>query len=54
MSTLILTIKDLRATNAVGSDGISYRFLIDSLPVLVFYILVIVNTSIVTGNYPEP
>ena len=54
MPTLILTIKTLKNTNAKGSDGISYRFLMDSLTVLDFYILVIVNTSIVTGNYPDP
>ena len=52
--TLILTVKHLKVTNAYGSDGISYRFLIDSLPVMVYYILVIINTSIVTGNYPDP
>ena len=52
METLILTIKELRATNSCGSDGIQYRFIIDSLPVIIFYLLVIVNTSIVTGKYP--
>ena len=54
MVTLVLTIKDLKCTNSKGSDGITYRFLIDSLPVLIFYILIIVNTSIVTGKYPDP
>ena len=53
LDTLILVIKDLKPTNSCGSDGIQYRFLIDSLPVTVFYILIIVNTSIVTGNYPN-
>ena len=54
MVTLILTIKSLKSTNSKGSDGITYRYLIDSLPVLLFYILVIVNTSIVIGNHPDP
>ena len=54
MITLVLTIKSLKSTNSKGSDGITYRFLIDSLPVLQFYILIIVNTSIVTGKYPDP
>ena len=52
IDTLILTIKHLKITNSYGSDGISYRFLIDSLPVMVLYILVIINSSIVTGCYP--
>ena len=52
MVTLILTIKEIKCTSSKGS-GISYRFLMDSLPVLIFYILVIVNTSIVTGFYPD-
>ena len=54
MVTLVLTIKHLKCTNSKGSDGITYRFLIDSLPVLIFYILIIINTSIVTGKYPDP
>ena len=53
LPTLILIIKDLKPTNSVGSDGIQYRYLIDSLPVTIFYILIIINTSIVTGAYPE-
>ena len=53
MATLVFTIKSLKSTNAKGSDGIAYRFLIDSLPVLLSYILIIVNTSIVTGKYPD-
>ena len=54
INTLILIIKHLKATNSCGSDGIPFRFLIDSLPVTIFFILVIVNTSIVTGKYPDP
>ena len=53
INTLILTIKSLKTTNSYGSDGIPFRFLIDSLPVTIYYILVIVNTSIVTGVHPE-
>ena len=45
-------MKDLRETNAVGIDGISLRFVRDSLPVMAVYYTVIVNTSIVTGKYP--
>ena len=54
LATLILIIKELKPTYACGSDGIQFRFLIDSLPVTIFYILVIVNTSVVTGIYPDP
>ena len=53
IDTLILIIKNLNATNSYGSDGIPFRFLIDSLPVTVFYILIYVNTSIVTGVHPD-
>ncbi|MEL6988474.1 MAG: reverse transcriptase family protein [Bacteroidota bacterium] len=52
INTLILVIKSLKFTNSCGPDKMPFRFLIDSLPVMVFYVLVIVNTSIVTGNYP--
>ena len=48
-----MIVKDLRDTDAVGIDGISLRFIRDSLPVMAFYYTVIVNTSIVTGKYPE-
>ena len=53
IDTLILIIKSLKATNSYGSDGIPFRFLIDSLPVTVYYILIIVNTSMVTGVHPD-
>ena len=53
INTLILTIKSLKATNSYGSDGIPFRFLIDSLPVTIYYILIIINTSIVTGVHPS-
>ena len=53
VDTLILTIKQLNETNAVGIDDIAYRFVIDSLPVTSFYLTVCVNTSIATGDYPS-
>ena len=51
--TVILTIKDLRETSAVGSDGISLRFIRDGLFILAFYLTVIINTSIVTYTFPD-
>ena len=36
-----------------GSEGIPLRFIKDSLPVTIFYILVIINTSIVTLIFPN-
>ena len=39
-------------SEACGSDGITLRFLNDSLPVLVSYLTTIMNTSIVTGIFP--
>ena len=54
IDTVISTFNQLRNTNACGSDGIPFRFLKDSLPVTIFYITIIVNTSIVTGLYPDP
>ncbi len=53
MNTVILTIKHLKHTNSVGSDGISLQHLRDSLPVIVHYLTTIINTSIVTGNFPS-
>ena len=53
VNTVILTFKDLRKTNSVGSDGIQYKYLKDALPVLCFYITIIVNTSIVTGLFSK-
>ena len=51
--TVILTIKGLKETNACGSDGISLRFIKDSLFIIAFYITIIVNTSIVTNIFPS-
>ncbi len=52
-NTVILTVKDLNATNSVGSDGIGLRFLRDALFVTVLFLTCIVNTSVVTGVFPE-
>nr|XP_027215167.1 uncharacterized protein LOC113808036 [Penaeus vannamei] len=52
-NTAILTIESLKESNSYDSDGISYRFIKDSLPVIVFYIKVILNTSIVTNTFPD-
>jgi len=52
VETIILTFKQLRETKAVGTDGIAFRFVRDSLVVTSFYLTVIINTSIVTGVYP--
>ena len=53
INTVILTFKELRKTNALGSDAIPYRYLKDALPVLYFYITIIINTSIITGLFPK-
>ena len=53
VDTIILVIKHLNDTNAYGSDNISFRFIKDALPVIIFYITAIVNTSIVTGFFPS-
>ncbi len=50
--TIILTIKGLKDTSSVGSDGIPLTFVKDSLSVIAFYLTCIVNTSIVTGIFP--
>lgn len=53
VDTVILTVKQLRETNAIGADDISFRFMKDSLPVTAFYLTISINTSIVTGSYPS-
>ncbi len=50
--TVVLTIKDLSETSSVGSDGISMKFIKDSLCIIAFYITCIINTSIVTDVFP--
>ena len=54
MGTITLIIKHLNNTNSYGSDGIQLKYIKDALPVIVFYITVIINTSIVTGMFPCP
>ncbi len=51
--TVILTIKSLKETKAVGSDGIPLRFLIDLLPVIISYITCIIYTSLATGIFSK-
>ncbi len=53
VETVILTIKSLNETRSVGCDGISLNFIRDSLCMIVFYLTVIVNTSLTTGVFPE-
>ena len=53
VDSVILIVKDLNDTKAYGSDMIALRFIRDALPVIAFYLTVIVNTSIVTGIYPN-
>jgi len=53
ISTVILAIKELNDTKAIGSDGIPLKFLKDALPVIILYITIIINTSIVTGTFPK-
>ena len=50
---MALLVKVLNDTNAFGSDGIPLNYLRDALPVLIFYIVIIINTSIVTGLFPK-
>ncbi len=52
VETIILTIKSLKETRSVASDGISMRFIKDALYVIAFYITCIINTSIVIGIFP--
>ncbi len=50
-STVVLTIKQLQQTQSFGSDGISLKFIKASLYAIVFYLTIIMNTSIVTGTF---
>ncbi len=52
-NTIISTLKSLNETCAVGSDGISFKFIKDSLYFTAFYLTIIINTSIVTGVFPQ-
>ena len=53
VETVILTIKSLNETRSVGCDSIALNFVRDSLHIIVFYLTVIVNTSLTTGVFPE-
>ena len=53
VDTVVNIVMDMKNKNSSGMDGISIRFLKDSLPVLAFYLTVIINTSIVTGVVPD-
>ena len=53
INTIILTVKGLNETRSVGSDGISLKFVKDSLCIIAFYLTFIINTSIVTGVFPQ-
>ncbi len=53
VSTVVLTIKRLQATESFGSDLMSLRFLKDSLCITAHYLTAIINTSIVTAIFPE-
>ncbi len=52
INTIILTIKSLKETKAVGSDGIPLKFLKDALPIIISYLTCIINTSLATGIFP--
>ena len=53
INTIILTVKDLKETTSVGSDNIPLKFVKDALYVIAVYLTCIVNTSIVTGVFPN-
>ena len=53
VSTVILTVKALNDTSSVGSDGILLKFVRDALYVVALYLTCIINTSIVTGVFPD-
>ncbi len=52
-NTVILTVKDLKQTNYVGSDEIQLKFVKDALYITAFYLTCITNTSLVTGVFPN-
>ncbi len=51
--TVLLTINSLNETRSVGSDSISLKFIKDGLYVIAFYLACIINTSLVTGTFPQ-
>ncbi len=50
--SVTLIIKHMKNTNCQRSDGISLRYIKDSLPVVITYLTCILNTSIATGVVP--
>ncbi len=53
VNTVILTIKELHNTNSAGSDNIQLKFIKDSVYAIASFLTYIVNTSIVTGEFPS-
>ena len=53
VETVILKVKELNDSNAFGNDGFASRFIKDSIYSIAFYLTIVVNTSIVTGQYPN-
>ncbi len=51
-NTVILAVKSFKETNSYGCDEISFRFIKDTLFVIIFYLTCIINTSIITGIFP--
>lgn len=49
---VINIVNSLKNPNSHGPDKITSRFLKDSMPVVGFYLTIIINTSIVTGEVP--
>ena len=52
-NTIILTIKSLNETHSVGLDSIAMKFINDALCIVAFDLTCIINTSIVTGVFPQ-
>ncbi len=52
IQTVILTTKSLNESRPFVSDGISPKFIKDSLYVTAYYLTCIINTSIITGMFP--
>ena len=50
---VIKIVETLKNKNSYGEDGISGRFLKDSLSVTAFFLTIIINTSLVTGVFPD-
>ncbi len=53
VNTVILAVKQLNNTNCVGSDEIPLKFVRYSLCILAPYLSCIINTSNVTGEFPD-